>query len=51
MHDGSLPDLEAVLDTGHPTPGRARTLTTAEREALIAFLLTIDVETQPIPAP
>ncbi|MBP1468122.1 hypothetical protein EYB53_020585 [Candidatus Chloroploca sp. M-50] len=53
MHAGSLPDLKAVLDSGHPMPGqpRVRPLSRLEREALIAFLLTIDLETEPLFAP
>lgn len=50
MHDGSLPTLAAVLDSGHPTPGvvRSRPLSPAERDALVAFLLTIDAAISPI---
>ncbi len=50
LHDGSLPTLAAVLDSGHPTPGvaRSRPLSLAERDALVAFLLTIDAGLPPI---
>lgn len=53
MHDGSLATLGAVIDSGHPTPGqpRARSLTPTDREALIAFLLTIDANTPPLLVP
>jgi YVTN family beta-propeller protein len=53
MHDGALPDLAAVLDSGHPKPGQARTrpLSDHEHAALIAFLLTLDATTAPVTSP
>lgn len=53
MHDGSMPTLDALIDSGHPTPGSrsGQRFTADERIALVAFLLTIDAETPPLPVP
>ncbi len=46
LHDGSAPDLEAVLLERNPNDlhGVTSTLTAVERAALIAYLLSLDGE-------
>jgi DNA-binding beta-propeller fold protein YncE len=53
LHDGSLLTLTDLLDSGHPLPtaGQPQSLTDAERDALLAFLLSIDAETPPVSWP
>jgi len=52
MHDGSLETLNAVLDSGHPTPRAPRSPLSAEdRLALLAFLRSIGPNTPPVPQP
>jgi DNA-binding beta-propeller fold protein YncE len=53
MHDGSLPTLAAVLDSGHPTPGvpRSMPLSASDKAALLAFLHTLDMTTPPVVVP
>ena len=44
LHDGSVPDLEAVIVGKNPNDlhGVTSTLTKAERAELIAYLLSLD---------
>lgn len=50
LHDGSLPTLEAVLRSGHPTPQRqgGNGLSESDTADLIPFLRAIDSQTPPI---
>ncbi len=52
MHDGSMPDLEALLSSGHPDPlGHGNGLDEQQIVDLAAFLRTIGPQTAPFAAP
>jgi YVTN family beta-propeller protein len=52
MHDGSLPDLETLLSSGHPDPlGQGNGLDEQQIVDLANFLSTIGPQTAPFPAP
>lgn len=52
FHDGSMPDLIALLASGHPDPhGAGNGLNNSEIEALSLFLQSIGVDTPPFDKP
>jgi YVTN family beta-propeller protein len=49
LHDGSMPTLEALLDSGHPDPnGNGNNLTDQELAALVSFLQAIGPNSEPL---
>ncbi len=49
LHDGSMPTLEALLESGHPDPnGNENNLTDQERAALVSFLQSIGPNSEPL---
>jgi hypothetical protein len=49
LHDGSMPTLEVLLESGHPDPyGAGNGLNQQEIAALVAFLQTIDPGTETV---
>ena len=52
LHDGSMPTLERLIGSGHPSPGSEHSSLTAEDiEALVAFLRAIGPDTLPVVPP
>jgi YVTN family beta-propeller protein len=48
LHDGSIPNLEALLDAEHPDPdGNGNGLNAQEKAALVSFLEAINHNTEP----
>ncbi len=51
LHDGSMPNLEALLASGHPDPQEnGNALNASEITDLALFLGSIDIHTQPVEA-
>lgn len=49
LHDGSVPTLEALLDSGHPDPtGLGNGLSDQEKTDLVVFLRSIGITTAPV---
>ena len=51
LHDGSLPTIQAVIESGHPHAGTQPPLNAEELRQLVAFVSAIGADTVPIAAP